>query len=76
MLGSGGAQYLDEGRVEGEDPLAGFGPNAVAHVRRTDAFPLPRRGPEQPYWTEMDEVAAFEELVSGCTASSAAGWSR
>ena len=64
VLGSDGAHYLDEGRVEGEDPLAGFGPNAVAHVRRTDAFPhCPDVVLNSTYWTEMDEVAAFEELV-------------
>lgn len=64
VLGSGGARYLDEGRVEGEDPLAGFGPNAADHVRRTDSFPhCPDVVLNSSYWAEMDEVAAFEELV-------------
>ena len=38
VLGARGTHYLDEERVEGEDPLAPFGPNAAAHVRRTDGF--------------------------------------
>ena len=39
VLGPRGTRHLDSNRVEGEDPLAPFGPNAADHVRRTDAFP-------------------------------------
>ncbi|HEX6117589.1 MAG TPA: phage holin family protein [Solirubrobacterales bacterium] len=64
VLGAGGANYLDAGRVEGEDPLAPFGPNAAAHVARTDAFAhCPDIAVNSTYWAESDEVAAFEELV-------------
>jgi uncharacterized membrane protein YvlD (DUF360 family) len=64
VLGSGGARYLDAGRVEGADPLAPFGPNAAAHVARTDGFPhCPDIVVNSTYWAESDEVAAFEELV-------------
>src|SRR5262249_27404819 len=38
-VGKGGTAFLDEDRVEGEDPLAPFGPNAAEHLRRTDGFP-------------------------------------
>ena len=38
VLGARGTHHLDEERIEGEDPLAPFGPNAAAHVRRTDGF--------------------------------------
>ncbi len=38
VLGADGANWLDEGVIEGEDPLAAFGPNAADHVRRTDRF--------------------------------------
>lgn len=38
-LGEDGIHYLDQGRVEGEDPLAPFGPHAADHVRRTDSYP-------------------------------------
>ena len=59
------SHYLDEGRVEGEDPLAPFGPNAADHVRRTDGFPHCPDMRRQLHATEpdTDEVAAFEELV-------------
>ncbi len=63
-IGARGTHLLDRGRVEGEDPLAPFGPNAPAHLRRTDGFPhcadLMLNG---TYWPEFGEVAAFEELV-------------
>ncbi|MDX6635232.1 MAG: hypothetical protein QOF06_1435 [Solirubrobacterales bacterium] len=63
-LGAHGTHYLDERRVEGEDPLAGFGPNAADHLRRTDAFPhCPDVMVNSTYWDETGEVAAFEELV-------------
>ena len=63
VLGANGTNYLDQDRVEGEDPLAPFGPNAAAHVRRTDGFE--HCGDimvNSTYWDEADEVAAFEEL--------------
>jgi uncharacterized membrane protein YvlD (DUF360 family) len=64
VLGRDGARYLDEERVEGEDPLAPFGPNAARHVRRTDGFAhCPDIVLNSTYWAESDEVAAFEELV-------------
>ena len=63
-LGASGVNYLDEGRVEGDDPLAPYGPNAAHHLRRTDGFPhCPDIVLNSTYWPEEDEVAAFEELV-------------
>jgi uncharacterized membrane protein YvlD (DUF360 family) len=63
-LGARGAHYLNADRVEGEDPLAPFGPNAAGHLRRTDAFPhCPDVMVNSAYWDETGEVAAFEELV-------------
>ncbi|HWX52509.1 MAG TPA: phage holin family protein, partial [Solirubrobacteraceae bacterium] len=63
-IGARGSNYLDEGRVEGEDPLLPFGPNAARHVRRTDGFPhCPDIVINSTYWRDSDEVAAFEELV-------------
>jgi uncharacterized membrane protein YvlD (DUF360 family) len=63
-LGADGVHYLDSGRVEGEDPLAPFGPNAADHLRRTDGFPhCADLMLNSTYWQEFDEVAAFEELV-------------
>jgi hypothetical protein len=64
VLGARGINYLDEGRVEGEDPLRPFGPNAARHVRRSDGFPhCADLMINSTYWPEFEEVAAFEELV-------------
>jgi uncharacterized membrane protein YvlD (DUF360 family) len=64
VLGRAGLRRLDGDVVEGEDPLKPFGPNAARHVRRTDAFPhCPDIVVNSTYWSELDEVAAFEELV-------------
>jgi uncharacterized membrane protein YvlD (DUF360 family) len=64
VLGRSGVRYLDEDRVEGEDPLAPFGANAIRHLRRTHGFPhCPDILVNSTYWAESDEVAAFEELV-------------
>jgi hypothetical protein len=63
-IGARGIHHLDLRRVEGEDPLAPYGPHAAAHVRRTDAFPhCPDLVVNSSYWEDGDEVAAFEELV-------------
>jgi uncharacterized membrane protein YvlD (DUF360 family) len=64
VIGDRGINYLDEGRVEGEDPLLPFGPNAAGHVRRSDGFAhCPDLMINSTYWSEFEEVAAFEELV-------------
>ena len=63
-IGAGGVNYLDEDRVEGDDPLAPFGANAARHVLRTDGFAhCPDIVVNSTYWADLDEVAAFEELV-------------
>jgi uncharacterized membrane protein YvlD (DUF360 family) len=63
-IGEAGANYLDRGRVEGQDPLAPFGTRAALHVKRTDSFPhCPDIVVNSTYWPAADEVAAFEELV-------------
>jgi uncharacterized membrane protein YvlD (DUF360 family) len=64
VLGAQGIHYLDEDRVEGSDPLAPFGPNAAAHVKRTDGFEhCADLMLNSALWPEFGEVAAFEELV-------------
>jgi hypothetical protein len=53
---------LVDGEVLGD--LEPFGPNAAEHVARTNAFPhCPDIMVNSRYWQDMDEVAAFEELV-------------
>ncbi|HEY2054367.1 MAG TPA: phage holin family protein [Solirubrobacterales bacterium] len=63
-IGARGIHHLDSDRVEGEDPLAPFGPNAARHLRRTDAFPhCADLMVNSAFWPQFGEVAAFEELV-------------
>ncbi len=63
-IGDVGTCYLDENRVEGQDPLAPFGAHAARHVLRTDGFPhCPDIVVNSRYWPHSDEVAAFEQLV-------------
>jgi uncharacterized membrane protein YvlD (DUF360 family) len=64
VLGKSGVHWLEGDRVEGEDPLAPFGPRAADHVRRTDAYPhCPDVVLNSTWWEDAGEVAAFEELV-------------
>ncbi len=64
-LGARGANYLDEERVDGEDPLAGFPPNAARHLRRTDGFGnVADIMVGSFYDPSLDEGCAFEELIS------------
>jgi hypothetical protein len=64
VIGQHGTRYLDEDRLDGDDPLSPFGPNAARHVARTDGFAhCPDIVLNSTYWPELDEVAAFEELV-------------
>jgi hypothetical protein len=64
-IGPNGEHYLDEGRVEGEDPLAHFSPNAARHLLRTDGFKhVADLMVGSFYDPELDEGCAFEELIS------------
>jgi hypothetical protein len=64
-LGGKGANYLAEGRVEGEDPLAPFSPRAGQHLQRTDGFAhVADLMIGSFYNPELDEGCAFEELIS------------
>jgi uncharacterized membrane protein YvlD (DUF360 family) len=64
-LGARGTHYLADGRIEGEDPLAGFSPNAPAHLLRTDGFEhVADIMVGSFYDPALDEGCAFEELIS------------
>jgi len=64
VIGGGGIHYLSDDRVEGVDPLIGFGPNASHHLRRTHSF---NNAPDilvnSFYDPHAEEGAAFEELI-------------
>ena len=63
-IGKNGRYYLQEDCVEGESPLAQFGPNVVSHLKRTDSFPAaPDILVNSFYDPEKKEGAAFEELI-------------
>jgi hypothetical protein len=65
VLGTGGANYLDEGKVDGEDPLADFSPTAPSHLLRTDGFEHVADVMVGSFYDPvLDEGCAFEELIS------------
>jgi uncharacterized membrane protein YvlD (DUF360 family) len=64
-LGSRGAHYLDERRVDGEDPLVNFSPTAPRHLKRSDGFAHVADIMVGSYYDPvLDEGCAFEELIS------------
>ena len=64
VFGPRGVRYLDEDKVEGEDPTTLFGPHTIMSLKREDAM---THAPDllllSQYDPEMGEVAAFEELI-------------
>ncbi len=64
VFGPSGVRYLDEDRVEGEDPTKLFGPHTIMSLKREDAM---THAPDllliSQYDPELGEVAAFEELI-------------
>ena len=64
-LGARGSHYLENGRVEGEDPLAPFSAQAPQHLLRTDGFEhVADIMVGSFYDPDLDEGCAFEELIS------------
>jgi hypothetical protein len=64
VLGRDGIRYLDDDRVAGIDPLAALGDQAGDHLRRLDGFEqVGDLTINSVYDGDLDEVAAFEELV-------------
>ncbi len=63
-IGKNGTYYLDSGKIDGENPLEGFGDNIVRHLKRTSSFEhTPDILVNSFYDEKSDEVCAFEELV-------------
>jgi putative membrane protein len=66
VIGQNGRYYLTPDRIEGQNPLIGFGPNTRRHLLRYNEFPdAPDIYVNSFYNAETNEVAAFEELI-GC----------
>jgi putative membrane protein len=66
VISDKGRAYLTEDRIEGENPLADFGPRAAQHLIREDSFDnCPDILINSFYNAETNEVAAYEELI-GC----------
>jgi len=63
-MGPDGNNYLDGGRIDGEDPVAQFGEHAVTGLKRVDGM---EHCPDLVAISLLDpstgEVAAFEELI-------------
>jgi uncharacterized membrane protein YvlD (DUF360 family) len=65
VLGPRGTRYLDGDVVEGEDPLAPFGPRTADHLRRTDRFAhVADIMVNSFYDAGLEQGCAFEELIS------------
>jgi uncharacterized membrane protein YvlD (DUF360 family) len=63
-IGKNGTYYLDSDKIDGENPLEGFGDNIVRHLKRTSSFEhTPDILVNSFYDEQADEVCAFEELV-------------
>ena len=64
VFGPNGTRFLDEDRVEGEDPAKLFGPHTILSLKREDEMV---HAPDllllSQYDPELGEVAAFEELI-------------
>src|SRR6185503_6777054 len=64
-IGADGKRFLEAGKVDGEDPLAHYSPNAPGHLRRTDGFThVADIMVGSFYDPDLDEGCAFEELIS------------
>ncbi len=63
-VGRDGICYLDDGRVEGVDPIQPYGPYALMSLRRLDGMAnAPDVALISAVDPETEEVAAFEELI-------------
>ncbi len=64
VVGRDGINFLDEGRVDGKDPVGQFGGRAREAFLRLDGMQhCPDISIVSLYDPEFDEIAAFEELI-------------
>jgi hypothetical protein len=65
VLGPNGTRYLQDDRVDGEDPLAPFSPRAAQHLARADGFTHAADIVVGSFYDpQLREGCAFEELIS------------
>jgi hypothetical protein len=65
VLGKKGIHFLNDGKVEGEDPLKPFGPNASRHLKRENGFSsCPDILLNTTYDPQTQELPGFENQVS------------
>jgi len=65
VLGATGSRDLVSGAVEGDDPLAPFGPEAAQHLARTDGFSNVADIMIGSFYSpDLEQGCAFEELIS------------
>jgi uncharacterized membrane protein YvlD (DUF360 family) len=65
VIGKNGFHYLDDDKVDGEDPLLPFGPNAARHLKREASFvSCPDILVNAVYDPQTQEACGFENQVS------------
>jgi hypothetical protein len=65
VLGKNGIYFLSDDKVEGEDPLKPFGPNAARHLKRENGFlNCPDILVNTAYDLQTQEMPGFEDQVS------------
>jgi hypothetical protein len=63
-VGRAGIHFLDQARVEGDDPLAAYGPNAALHLKRQTGFATcPDILVNGAYDPVTGELSSFEDQV-------------
>lgn len=64
VISATGKWYLNDDKIEGDNPLKDFGSNAACHLRRTNSFPnAPDILVNSICSPERNEVAALEEKI-------------
>jgi len=64
-IGKTGVHYLDDGKIEGEDPLLPYGQNAARHLKRQSGFATcPDMLVNTVYDPQTQEMCGFENQVS------------
>jgi uncharacterized membrane protein YvlD (DUF360 family) len=65
VIGKNGVYYLDDGKIEGENPLLPYGPNAARHLKRQAGFATcPDLLINTAYDPQTQEMCGFENQVS------------